>query len=103
MDQMSTHKTKRKQCKYCLACVKRVQILTVCRFKGLQPRRKSKNNRPAARNGTFYISRSIYSGHVSFHVCLQWGRDKVTGDYRQLHSDEFHDLYSQSNIMWVIK
>ena len=29
-------------------------------------------------------------------------REEVTGDWRKLHSEELHDLYSPSNI-WVIK
>jgi hypothetical protein len=30
-------------------------------------------------------------------------RDKVTGDWRRLHNEEFHDLYSSPNIICVIK
>jgi hypothetical protein len=30
-------------------------------------------------------------------------RDKVTGDWRRLHSEKLYDLYSSSNIIWVIK
>jgi len=30
-------------------------------------------------------------------------RDKVTGEWRTLHSEEFNDLYSSPNIVWVIK
>jgi len=29
-------------------------------------------------------------------------REEITGDWRKLHSEELHDLYSSSNI-WVIK
>jgi hypothetical protein len=30
-------------------------------------------------------------------------RDKVSGEWRKLHNEELHDLYSSSNIVWVIK
>ena len=30
-------------------------------------------------------------------------RDKVTGDWRKLHSEELNDLYCSPNIVWVIK
>jgi hypothetical protein len=30
-------------------------------------------------------------------------RDEVTGEWRVLHNDEITDLYSSSNIIWVIK
>jgi hypothetical protein len=30
-------------------------------------------------------------------------RDEVTGDWRKLHNEELHDLYSLTSIMWVIK
>jgi hypothetical protein len=30
-------------------------------------------------------------------------RYKVTGDWRKLHNEELHDLYSSSNTVWVIK
>ena len=30
-------------------------------------------------------------------------RDEVTGEWRKLHSEEFIDLYSSPNIIWVIK
>ena len=30
-------------------------------------------------------------------------RDEVTGEWRRLHNRELNDLYSSSNIMWVIK
>jgi hypothetical protein len=30
-------------------------------------------------------------------------RDEVTGEWRQLHNAELNDLYSSSNIIWVIK
>jgi hypothetical protein len=30
-------------------------------------------------------------------------RNKVAGDWRSLHDEELHDLYSQSNINQVIK
>jgi hypothetical protein len=30
-------------------------------------------------------------------------RDEVTGEWRRLHIEELHDLYSSSNIIWVIK
>jgi hypothetical protein len=29
-------------------------------------------------------------------------RDKVTRECRKLHNEEFHDLYSSPNIVWVI-
>ena len=28
--------------------------------------------------------------------------DKVTGEWRNLHNEEFNDLYSSLNIVWVI-
>ena len=30
-------------------------------------------------------------------------RDEVTGEWRRLHNEELNDLYSLSNIVWVIK
>jgi hypothetical protein len=30
-------------------------------------------------------------------------RDKVTGDWRKLHNDELHNLYSSPNIIRMIK
>jgi hypothetical protein len=30
-------------------------------------------------------------------------RDEVTGDWRKLHNEELHDLYSSLNIVQVIK
>jgi hypothetical protein len=30
-------------------------------------------------------------------------RDKVTGDWRRLHSEDLYDLNSSQNIIWVIK
>ena len=30
-------------------------------------------------------------------------RNEVTGDWRKLHNEEFNDLYSSPNIVWVIK
>ena len=30
-------------------------------------------------------------------------RDEVSGEWRKLHNEEFHDLYSSSNIVQVIK
>jgi hypothetical protein len=30
-------------------------------------------------------------------------RDEVTGKWRKLHNEENNDLYSSSNIVWVIK
>jgi hypothetical protein len=29
-------------------------------------------------------------------------RDEVTGEWRKLHSEELNDLYSSSNIVWVM-
>jgi hypothetical protein len=29
-------------------------------------------------------------------------RDKVTREWRKLHNEELNDLYSSSNIVWVI-
>jgi hypothetical protein len=30
-------------------------------------------------------------------------RDEVTGDWRKLHNEEFHNLYSSPNIIRMIK
>ena len=30
-------------------------------------------------------------------------RDDVTGEWRKTHNEELNDLYSSSNIIWVIK
>jgi hypothetical protein len=30
-------------------------------------------------------------------------RDEVTGEYRELHTEELNDLYSSPNVIWVIK
>jgi hypothetical protein len=30
-------------------------------------------------------------------------RDEVTGEWRKLHSEELHKLYSSPNIIWQIK
>jgi hypothetical protein len=34
---------------------------------------------------------------------LELQRDDVTGNWRALHKEEFYDLYSSPNIIWVIK
>jgi hypothetical protein len=31
------------------------------------------------------------------------GRDEVTGDWRKLHNEELHNLYSSSNVIRMIK
>jgi hypothetical protein len=30
-------------------------------------------------------------------------RDEVTGEWRKLHNEDLNDLYSSSNIVWMIK
>jgi hypothetical protein len=30
-------------------------------------------------------------------------REEVTGEWRKLHNEELNDIYSSSNIVWVIK
>jgi hypothetical protein len=34
---------------------------------------------------------------------LDPNRNKVIGEWRRLHNEELHALYSSSNIIWVIK
>jgi len=29
-------------------------------------------------------------------------RDEVTGEWRKLHDEQFNDMYSSPNIVWVI-
>jgi hypothetical protein len=40
------------------------------------------------------------------YVVMSWRpvcRDEVTGDWRRLHNEQFYDLYSSPNIIWMIK
>jgi hypothetical protein len=30
-------------------------------------------------------------------------RDEITGEWRKLHNEELHEMYSLPNIVWVIK
>jgi hypothetical protein len=42
-------------------------------------------------------------GHRELRKIFVLKRDEVTRDWRRLHKEELYDLYSSSNIIWVVK
>jgi hypothetical protein len=49
-------------------------------------------------------NRTPYSSDLNqAEMCLLQKRDEVTGDWRKLHNEELHNLYSSPNIIGIIK
>ena len=45
----------------------------------------------------------VFENRVFRRIYGPPSRDEVTGERRKLHNEEMNDLYSPSNIIWVIK
>jgi hypothetical protein len=44
----------------------------------------------------------VFENRVLWEICRP-KTGEVTGNWKELHSEELHDLYSSANIIWVIK
>jgi len=44
----------------------------------------------------------VYENRGLRRIFWPW-KDKVTGEWRRLHNEDFNDLYCLPNVIWVIK